>query len=166
MAVGAGAAFAGNVIGQLINNGGRAECVSLGMALQAAGYGAGAGGGYGLLRAIFLRAWASLAARRAALANSEPNRIYSARELMRRAGERGPFHNFPESFNKTIFEQGTRTVKPNFFKNAKPGLTKNGAMYRLEGSINGRSGTFEIGVRPSISGNTEVITHRFFRPNP
>lgn len=27
------------------------------------------------------------------------NRIYSARELVRRAAEPGPFHNFPESFN-------------------------------------------------------------------
>jgi hypothetical protein len=25
---------------------------------------------------------------------------------------------------------------------------------------------FEIGVRPSASGNTEVIMHRFFRPDP
>jgi len=27
-------------------------------------------------------------------------------------------------------------------------------------------GTFEIGVRPSVSGNTEVIMHRVFRPDP
>ena len=32
-----------------------------------------------------------------------PNRIYSARELIRRAVEIGPFHNFPESFNRQIF---------------------------------------------------------------
>ena len=38
-------------------------------------------------------------------------------------------------------------------------------MYRLPGSVNGVSGTFEIGVRSSVSGNTEIIMHRFFRPN-
>ena len=35
-----------------------------------------------------------------------PNRIYSTRELMRRAAEPGPFHNFPESFNEHIFRAG------------------------------------------------------------
>jgi hypothetical protein len=39
-------------------------------------------------------------------------------------------------------------------------------MYRMPGSINGKTGTFEIGVRPSTSGRTEVIMHRFFRPGP
>jgi hypothetical protein len=34
-----------------------------------------------------------------AVAN-EPNRIYSARELTRRAQDTGPYHNFPESFNR------------------------------------------------------------------
>ena len=27
-------------------------------------------------------------------------------------------------------------------------------------------GVYEIGVRPSATGRTEIITHRFFRPNP
>ncbi|MBI2570545.1 MAG: hypothetical protein HYV63_26385, partial [Candidatus Schekmanbacteria bacterium] len=95
-----------------------------------------------------------------------PNRIYSARELIRRAEEPGPFHNFPESLNQQIFEQGTRTVTPDFYNVARPGLSTDAAMYRFPGSVNGVSGTFEIGVRPSVSGNTELIMHRFFRPNP
>jgi len=99
-------------------------------------------------------------------AATQPNRIYSARELIRRAEESGPFHNFPESFNQQIFEQGTRTVTPNYFNVAKPGLSQDGVMYQLRGSVNGANGTFEIGVRPSVSGNTEVIGHRFFRPDP
>ncbi len=97
---------------------------------------------------------------------AQPNRIYSARVLVREAMESGPFHNFPQSFNRQIFEQGTRQATPNYFNVAKPGLSKDAIMYRLEGSINGTSGIFEIGARPSISGNTEVIIHRFFRPNP
>src|SRR5258707_4402837 len=40
---------------------------------------------------------------------TQPNRIYSARVLIRSAEESGPFHNFPESFNQQIFDQGTRT---------------------------------------------------------
>lgn len=85
---------------------------------------------------------------------TEPNRIYSARELVRRADEPGPFHNFPESFNDGIFK-GKRTV-----------IKKDYVQYSQRGSLNGRSGTFEIGVKPSASGRTEVITHRFFRPDP
>jgi hypothetical protein len=38
-------------------------------------------------------------------------------------------------------------------------------MYQLRGAVNGVEGTFEISVRLSVSGNTEVIVHRFFRPD-
>jgi hypothetical protein len=111
-----------------------------------------------------------------------PNRIYSARELLRRVEEPGPFHNFPESFNGDIFA-GNRTV-----------ISDNYVLYTKEGTITlpgepiyGRTqvqigegqrvreivgyteprivdGTFEIGVNPSATGRTEIITHRFFRP--
>lgn len=82
-----------------------------------------------------------------------PGRIYSARELINRASEPGPFHNFPESYNASVFS-GSRTV-----------FSADYVQYTLRGSINGYSGTFEIGVRPSQSGRNEVITHRFFRPD-
>jgi RHS repeat-associated protein len=90
-------------------------------------------------------------------------RIYSARELMRRAAEPGPFHNFPESFNQAIFT-GSKTVTPNFFNVAKPALSNTNILYQMPGTINGTKGVFEIGVRPSLSGNTEVIMQRFFKP--
>jgi hypothetical protein len=77
----------------------------------------------------------------------------------------GPMHNFPESFNPEIF-QGSRTVTRDFFKVDKQALSNDSIMYRAPGSVNGKAGTFEIGVRPSVSGRTEVITHRFFRPGP
>jgi hypothetical protein len=86
--------------------------------------------------------------------------------LIRSAEESGPFHNFPESFNQQIFNQGTRTVTPNYYNVARPGLGNDAVMYQLPGSVNGANGMFEIGVRPSVSGNTEVIMHRFFNPNP
>ena len=98
-------------------------------------------------------------------ASTAPNRIYSARELIRRAAELGPFQNFPESFNRAIFDRGARTVTPNFFNKAKAGLSNDSVMYRLRGTVNGAEGTFEIGARPSLSGQTEVISHRFFRPD-
>jgi hypothetical protein len=37
--------------------------------------------------------------------------------------------------------------------------------YRLPGTVNGQSGTYEIFTRPSVSGRTEVVQHRFFRPD-
>jgi hypothetical protein len=83
-----------------------------------------------------------------------PTRIYSAKELIRRAEESGPFHNFPEFFNAEIF-RGTRQI-----------ITDSYILYTQRGSINGVKGTFEIGVRSSASGRTEVIVHRFFRPDP
>jgi RHS repeat-associated protein len=102
----------------------------------------------------------------AEVSSHPPNRIYSAQELLRRVEEPGPFHNFPESFNDDIFERGTRTVVPNFFNQARPGLSNDSIQYRLGGEINGRRGTYEIFTRPSRSGRTEVITHRFFHPDP
>ena len=72
---------------------------------------------------------------------------------MRRAEESGPFHNFPGSFDDVILS-GNRKV-----------VTENYILYTERGSLNGRHGTFEIGTRPAASGRTEVITHRFFRPD-
>ena len=95
-----------------------------------------------------------------------PNRIYSARALIRQAQEPGPFHNFPESVTQDVFAQGTRTVTPNFYRVPKPGLSNDSVMYQLGGTVNGVQGTFELGVRPSVSGKTEVIIHTFFRPDP
>ncbi len=89
----------------------------------------------------------------------EPNRIYSARELKRRADNprtnnaANPNHNFPESFNAEIFK-GNKTI-----------VTDKYHLYTKPGTLNGRSGTYEIGVKPSASGRTEVITHRFFNPS-
>lgn len=88
-----------------------------------------------------------------AAAGGQPNRIYSARELVRRGNEPGPYHNFPESFNSAIFN-GNRQV-----------ISENYVLYTNRGTLNGVRGTYEIGVRPSASGRTEVITHRFFRPD-
>lgn len=88
-------------------------------------------------------------------AGGEPSRINSARVLVRQADEAGPFHNFPASFDDQIFRQGQRLT-----------VSEDYVQYTLRGAVNGRTGTFEVGVRPSASGRTEVITHRFFRPDP
>lgn len=118
-----------------------------------------------------------------------PNRIYSARELNRRVEEPGPFHNFPEAINDDIFS-GTRTVvSDDYVLYTEPGsLTLPGQpifgtrQTSIGDNLNNPSGNktreivgytpprivegqFEIGVRPSESGRTEVITHRFFREN-
>ena len=92
------------------------------------------------------------------------NRIYSARVLVSSAEEPGSFHNFPESFNEVIFQNGTKTITPNYFNVAKPGYSNTNILYRYPGTINGTRGFYEIAVRPSLSGRTEVIIHRFFNP--
>jgi RHS repeat-associated protein len=83
----------------------------------------------------------------------EPNRIYSARELVRRSEAADSFHNFPESFNKSILSGNRQVIGDDYM------------LYTQRGTINGVEGTFEIGVRPSASGRTEIITHRFFKPD-
>ncbi len=92
------------------------------------------------------------------------NRVYSTRVLVRMADEPGPMHNFPVSFDRTVFEQGTRTVNPGYFRKPEPNLGSGSVQYRLQGEINGRPGVYEIFTRPSTSGRTEMIMHRFFRP--
>ena len=117
-----------------------------------------------------------------------PNRIYSARELLRRAEEPGPFHNFPETLNSEIFN-GTKTrISDTYTLYTKDGTLKlpgepiygetqirfgdalnnpnNQRIREIKGYTPARTveGTYELGVRPSASGNTELITHRFFRP--
>ena len=85
---------------------------------------------------------------------SEPNRIYSARVLRRSSGDSGPYHNFPETFDNQIFKHGRRHVRSEDY-----------IVYELRGVLNSRPGTYDIGVRPSASGRTEVIVHRFFKPD-
>lgn len=94
---------------------------------------------------------------------SASNKIYSNRALQRMANEPGPHHNFPGSFDDAVFSQGPRTVVPNYFKVAKPNLRSDSIGYRLPGELNGRAGVYEIFTRPSVSGRTELIMHRFFR---
>ncbi len=110
----------------------------------------------------------------------QPNRIYSARELVRRTEEPGPFHNFPELWNEQIFTGNRRVISPDYIQCetrgaiALPGrpiygrgstIVDGECMRPIIGHTPSRNleGTFEIGVRPSASGRTEVVTHRFFR---
>jgi RHS repeat-associated protein len=78
---GAAAGFAGNVAGQLVNNGGSLACVDWGSAVSAAANWAAIGaGGSGILRAIFERAAASrLAAALAAAARAEATKKAAVR---------------------------------------------------------------------------------------
>jgi hypothetical protein len=76
----------------------------------------------------------------------------------------GPFHNFPESLHVPIFNDGTKTRIPDFFRRSKSGLSNDLIQYRLPGTVNGKDGVFEIFTRPSLSSRTEVIIHRFFNP--
>jgi RHS repeat-associated protein len=103
----------------------------------------------------------------AVVAQATPTRIYSARVLMRSAEEPGPYHNFPTSFDDHIF-QGTRTVvSDKYVLYAERGSMGHPGRYDLDPPRPARTldGTYEIGVRPSDSGRTEVIVHRFFRPD-
>ncbi|MFN8520944.1 MAG: RHS repeat-associated core domain-containing protein [Chloroflexota bacterium] len=93
------------------------------------------------------------------------SKIYSARVLERMADEPGPLHNFPGSFDDVVFSQGTRTVQSDFYRLPRANLGPDSVQYMLPGSLNGRTGSYEIFTRPSTSGRTEVVMHRFFRPD-
>lgn len=82
---------------------------------------------------------------------SAPTRIYSARALVRMAAG-DSYHNFPESFNQSIFDEGTRSVVPDYFNKAAPLLSNDSVNYTLPGSINGVEGEYQIFTRPSLSG--------------
>lgn len=74
-------------------------------------------------------------------------------------------HNFPGSFDEKIFSEGTRTVTPDYFNKPKANLSNDSIQYKLPGVLNGKEGVYEIFTRPSVSGRTELVMHRFFRPN-
>lgn len=67
--------------------------------------------------------------------------------------ESGAFHNFPALYDDAILAAGSRTV-------VNEGYT----LYQLPGSVNGVTGMYRIGTRPTALGGGEPITHRFFRP--
>ena len=84
-----------------------------------------------------------------------PTRIYSAHDLVGGTfRDLGPNHQFPAMVEKWVFEGERKVVSPSY------------VTYAQRGTLNGVSGTYEIGVEPSASGTVEVIKHRFFRPDP
>jgi hypothetical protein len=92
-----------------------------------------------------------------------PTRIYSARVLIRMAVS-DTYHNFPESFNQTVFDLGSRSTVAGYFRKPVSLLSNDSVNYALSGSINGVDGEYQIFTRPSVSGRVEVIMHRFFMP--
>ncbi len=72
----------------------------------------------------------------------------SSRVEARAVGEPGPYHNFPRSFDADIIRSGEAREEAG-------GYTE----YTLRGTVNGKSGTYEIGTKDG------EIVHRFFRPD-
>ncbi|MCA9245257.1 MAG: hypothetical protein KDA32_14975, partial [Phycisphaerales bacterium] len=79
-------------------------------------------------------------------------RIYSDRVRRRAINEPGPMHNFPESIDGDIVQNGTIRRDGDYIE------------YHLEGAINGKSGRYEIGGYVDDAEEVLTITHRFFRP--
>ncbi len=95
---------------------------------------------------------------------SQPLRFYSARVLNRAAEAKDTYHNFPQSFNEEVFSSGQQTRASNYFNQSRAGYSNDSIRYSLSGSINGEPGSYEIFTRPSITGRSELIMHRAFRP--
>jgi hypothetical protein len=83
----------------------------------------------------------------------QPKLIESANVLTRAEQEDGPFHQVPAAFEEEILN-GTRTQKSEDY-----------VEYSARGSVNGHEGTYEVGVKPSESGENGTVVHRFFRPD-
>ena len=80
-------------------------------------------------------------------AMSKSSLNYSSR--VRARGVEDPVsHNFPYSYDKAIVSQKPAIITSSGYK-----------IYQLQGTMNGKSGVFEIGVTTN-----GVIDHRFFRP--
>jgi hypothetical protein len=102
-----------------------------------------------------------------AAAATAPTRINSARVLVRSAEEPGPYHNFPTLIDDAIFKGKRAVVSDDYVLYTRRGTYVGPGRYDLDPPRPAQAirGTYEIGVRPSPSGRTEVITHRFFRPD-
>ena len=83
------------------------------------------------------------------------NRFYYGQRVLSRAvDEPGPYQNFSQLYESTILSKGEVTSYPNGF-----------TQYTLKGSVNGVSGTYQIGTMPAALADVgRVITHRFFSP--
>lgn len=81
-----------------------------------------------------------------------PQRIDSGRLLHRSAMDRSPHHNFPVQLDDWVFEGAKQVKGPQYH------------LYTRPGTLNGKPGTYEIGVKPSPTGNNEAVMHRLFRP--
>jgi hypothetical protein len=92
--------------------------------------------------------------------------IYSAQVLIRsaqHANDKG--HNFPGSFDQHIIRNGDMQTTSNNAKN-RQNLGSNYVVYSSPGTMNGRSGVYEIGAIPittSKGNQINLVTHRVFR---
>jgi hypothetical protein len=65
----------------------------------------------------------------------------------------GPNHNYPTSFDRSVFREGTITEMPDGY-----------LVYELEGRLNNSAGGYQIGGYLADDGVFEVV-HRFFKPS-
>ena len=93
------------------------------------------------------------------------NYINSGRVLLRSAEETSALHNFPQHVTDTVLQKGDLKIIRRFWRGGRAHLSNDSFNYTLKGAINGMQGTFEVFTRPSRSGQTELIMHKFFRPN-
>jgi len=94
-------------------------------------------------------------------------RVDSERVLARAMQEPGPYHNFPRSFDDAIYAGDRNVVSRTYVQYSERGGIGQPGRYDLDPPRPARSsdGRYEIGVRPSMFGRTETVTHRFFRPD-
>jgi RHS repeat-associated protein len=93
-------------------------------------------------------------------------RVDSERVIQRAIDEPGPYHNFPAQLDDAIYSGDRTVISRTYAQYSEAGSIGKPGRYDLDPvrpatQIEGR---YEIGVRPSMFGRTETVTHRFFRP--
>ncbi|MBY0229051.1 MAG: hypothetical protein K2W96_07220 [Gemmataceae bacterium] len=93
-------------------------------------------------------------------------RINSARVLLGGSGgDLKRYHQFPAMIEKWVLEGKGKKISDSYTLYTRRGTIQHVVVEGEKRIVRNVPGTYEIGVKPSASGRTQTIVHRFFRPD-